>query len=586
MTGRRAFLRLLRLLAPYWRWAALAVALGFATIASSIGLMAASAWIITRAALQPSIAVLQVAIVSVRAFGIARGVFRYLERLVAHEVTFRLLAGLRVWFYRALEPLAPARLMQYQSGDLLTRLVADIETLQEFYGRVVAPPLTAVLVGSFIAVFLWGYDPRLALIALAFFVAAGVGAPLVARWLSRAPGRDLVRVRAVLNTASVDGVLGAADLIAFGQEARQVERIAALSADLIARQRCMAWIAGLQGALGSLSVSLAVLAVLWAAIPIVEGIDLAVLALATLASFEAVLPLPAAFQNLESSLEAMRRLTEIIDAEPAVADPATPAALPANLRQGAFDLTVEGLRFRYADGAPPALDGVSFTVAQGRCVAVVGPSGAGKSTLVSLLLRFWDYEEGRIALGGRDLRACAQEDVRRVMAVVTQQTHLFNASIRDNLLIGNPDATEAMVVEAARAARLHDFVCTLPEGYDTRVGELGMRLSGGERQRVAIARALLKDAPILICDEATANLDAQTEREIMHTLQSAMAGRAVLIITHRLVGLEAAHEILVLRAGRVVQRGRHAALIEEEGLYRRLWTQQNRVLAERAAPPG
>ncbi|MCZ7542196.1 MAG: thiol reductant ABC exporter subunit CydC [Anaerolineae bacterium] len=586
MTGRRAFLRLLRLLAPYWRWAALAVALGFGTIASSIGLMAASAWIITRAALQPSIAVLQVAIVSVRAFGIARGVFRYLERLVAHEVTFRLLAGLRVWFYRALEPLAPARLMQYQSGDLLTRLVADIETLQEFYGRVVAPPLTAVLVGSFIAVFLWGYDPRLTLVALAFFVAAGVGAPLVARWLSRAPGRDLVRVRAALNTASVDGVLGAADLIAFGQEARQVERIAALSADLIARQRRMAWIAGLQSALGSLAVSFAVLAVLWAAIPVVEGIDLAVLALATLASFEAVLPLPAAFQNLESSLEAMRRLTEIIDAEPVIVDPATPAALPADLHQGAFDLTVEGLCFRYAAGAPPALDGVSFTVAQGRCVAVVGPSGAGKSTLVNLLLRFWDYEEGRIALGGRDLRAYRQDDVRRVMAVVTQQTHLFNASIRDNLLIGNPDATEAMMVEAARAARLHDFVCTLPEGYDTRVGELGMRLSGGERQRVALARALLKDAPILICDEATANLDAQTEREIMHTLQSAMAGRAALIITHRLVGLEAADEILVLRAGRVVQRGRHAALIEDEGLYRRLWTQQNRVLAERAAPPG
>ena len=538
---------LLRLAAPLWRWMALSALLGFLTVASSIGLMAASAWIITRAALHPSIAALQVAIVGVRAFGIARGGFRYLERLVSHEVTFRLLARIRVWFYRALEPLAPARLMQYRSGDLLARLVADIETLQEFYGRVIAPPAVAVLVGALIAALLWGYDPRLALVALIFFVAAGVALPLLARRLSRRAGRALVAARADLNAALVEGIQGVADLVAFGQEARQLAQVGALSERLGRQQARLARIDGLQNALGGLLATLAALAVLWAAIPLVEGIDLAVLALIVMASFEAVAPLSAAFQHLESSAAAAQRLIEVVSVAPAVADPPEPAPLP-----DAFDLVVENLRFRYAPDAPPALDGVSFTLRQGRCLAVVGPSGAGKSTLVNLLLRFWDYQEGRITLGGRDLRALGQDDVRRLIGVVTQQTHLFNATLRENLCLARPDATEAEMIEAARRAQIHDFIAALPQGYDTRVGELGLRLSGGERQRVAIARALLKDAPILILDEATANLDAVTAREVLRAIQSLAQGRTTLFITHWRDEAAFADAVLTLRAGRVV----------------------------------
>ncbi len=575
---------LLRLLFPFWRWMALAALLGFLTVGSSVGLMAASAWIITRAALQPSIAVLQVAIVSVRAFGIARGVFRYLERLVSHEVTFRLLAGVRAWFYRALEPLAPARLMQYRSGDLLVRMVADIETLQEFYGRVVAPPVVAALAGVLITALLWGYDPRLPAAALLFYLAAGVGAPLLTRALSRGPGRELVAARAELNAALVESVQGMGDLLIFGQGARKLEEVARLSRALVDRQARLAWINGLQSALGSLLLSLAVLAVLWTAIPVIQGIDLAVVALAALASFEAVLPLPAAFQHLESSLEAARRLIEIVDAEPPVTDPPTPIALSDKglkplVQDSETLLAVEDLRFRYAPDAPPALDGVSFAVRQGGCVAVVGPSGAGKSTLVNLLLRFWDYHEGSITLGGHDLRQFGQDDLRRLIGVVAQQTHLFNATIRENLTLARPDATEAAMIEAARRAQIHDFVAALPQGYDTRVGELGMRLSAGERQRLAIARALLKDAPLLVLDEATANLDALTERAVMGAIQALMAGRTTLIITHRLIGLEVADEILVLHAGRVAERGTHRALLEGDGLYCRLWERQNQLLA-------
>ena len=557
------------MLAPYWRWVALAVLLGFATIASSVGLMAASAWIITRAALQPSIAVLQVAIVSVRAFGIARGALRYAERLVSHQVTFRVLARLRVWFYSQLEPLAPARLLQHRGGDLLARIVADVETLQEFYGRVVAPPLVAALAGLLLGALLWGYSPLVAVAALGGFAAAGVGLPLLIYALSRGPGRVLVAARAELNATLVEGVQGLADLVAFEQGARREEEAAALSREMTDRQARMAWIDGLQAALGSLIASLTVIVALWAAIPRVAGIDLAVLALAVLASFEAVFPLPAAAQHLGSSVAAARRLIEVVDAPPAVGDPPQPLSDPQR-----FDLAVKGLCFRYAPGAPLALADVSFALPAGRCVGVVGPSGAGKSTLVSLLLRFWDYDEGRITLGGRDLRLYAQDDVRRLVAVVTQQTHLFNTTIRENLLLARPDADDAAITDAARQAGLHNFVAALPQGYDTPVGEMGMRLSGGERQRVAIARALLKDAPIMLLDEATANLDSLTERRVMTAIQNVVRGRTTLIVTHRLVGLEMADEVLVLRAGRIVERGTHRALLQAGGLYWHLWQHQ------------
>jgi ATP-binding cassette subfamily C protein CydC len=577
--ARPAFWRLLGLATPFVRRMALATLLGFATIGSSIGLMATSGYLIARAALHPSIADLQIAIVGVRFFGIARGAFRYLERYVSHDVTFRLLARLRVWFYQALEPLAPARLIFYRSGDLLARIVADVETLENVYLRVIAPPVVAVLVATLAAILVGGFHLWLSVALLAFLLLAGAGLPLLAQAWGRKPGRRLVQVRSELNATLVDGLQGAAELSAFGQEEHHQARVGALSRELVGLQGSMARLGGLQGALTGLLMNLAVLAVLVIAIPLVsdaslDGVALAVLVLVVLSSFEAVLPLPQAFQYLGNSLEAARRLFEIVDAEPSVIDPASPLPLPAHA-----GLRVENLRFSYGAGEPLALDGVSFDLPPGSQVAIVGPSGAGKSTLVHLLLRFWDGQGGRILLGGRELREYDQEDLRRAIAVVSQDTYLFSATVRENLLLARPEATEAEVISAAQQAQLHDFIQTLPHGYDTWIGEQGLRLSGGQRQRLAIARALLKDAPILLFDEPTANLDALTEREVLAALQALSSGHTVLIITHRLVGLEAAGEILVLRAGRVVERGRHHDLLQMGGLYRRMWDLQNQVFA-------
>ncbi len=598
-----AFRRLLAFVIPFWHWVLAATALGALTVGAGIGLLATSAYLISAAALHPSIAELQVAIVGVRFFGIARGVFRYLERLTSHSTTFRLLGRVRIWFYRAIEPLAPARLIGRRSGDLLARAIADIETLENFYVRVLAPPLVAVVVIVGMSFFMRAFDPRLATVLLAFLLLIGLGLTFLTLGLGRAPGRTLVESRARLRADLVDGIQGLPDLLAYAGVEAHLRRLQAAEADLHRAQRKMARISGLQSALNSLLTNLGVWLVLVLAIMLVsagkiDGVFLAVIALAAMASFEAVQGLPQASQSLESNLQAARRLFEIADAAPAVTDPSTPLTSPQNIA-----ISVRGLCFSYpaltphpspreappkgagrgagvraAVEAPPALENITFDLPVGKHLAILGPSGAGKSTLVNLLLRFWDYDEGEIILGSQDIRQYGQETVRRCFSVVSQNTYLFNASLRKNLLLARPSASDEEIARAVEQAQLRAFVASLPQGLATFVGECGLQLSGGERQRLAIARALLKDAPIFIFDEPTANLDTVTERQIIETLHGLMKGHTVLWITHRMVGMERMDEVLVMDQGRILQRGVHTDLVKSEGLYRQMWKIQNQAI--------
>ena len=600
-----AFRRLLSFIIPSWHWVLAAVALGALTVGAGIGLLATSAYLISAAALHPSIAELQVAIVGVRFFGISRGVFRYLERLTSHSTTFRLLGRVRVWFYRAVEPLAPAGLVGQRAGDLLARAIADIETLESFYVRALAPLLVALVVILGMSFFMRVFDPALATVLLAFLLLIGIGLALLTLGLGRVPGRTLIESRARLRADLVDGLQGLPDLLAYGGVAAHWQRVQSAEADLQRAQRKMAHIGGLQSALNSLLTNLGVWLVLLLGITLVgagkvDGVYLAVIVLAALASFEAVQGLPQASQFLESNLQAARRLFEIADAAPAVVDPPVPLPLPRDIA-----ISVRGLRFAYSyltpspspsgrgergDGAKrkidlrgfavQTLDGITFDLPTGKHLAIVGPSGAGKTTLVNLLLRFWDFSEGGIVLGGEDIRKFHQEDVRGCFSVVSQSTYLFNDTLASNLRLAKPDASDDELTHAIEQAQLSAFVASLPQGLDTFVGERGLQLSGGERQRLAIARALLKNASIFIFDEPTANLDTVTEQQLIETLHNVMKGRSVLWITHRLVGLEAMDEILVLDRGCIHQRGRHAELVKAEGLYRQMWEIQNRALLE------
>jgi thiol reductant ABC exporter CydC subunit len=556
-------------MAPFRWWILAGVLLSFAVTGASVGLMAVSAYLISKAALARDMTDLAVWITGVRFFAVSRAALRYAERYVTHLATFRILTRLRVWFYSAVEPLAPAGLAQTRSGDLLTRIVADIETLENFYLRVVIPPLAAALVTLLACLLLGSFDVWLAAALLGFAVLTGVFLPWATLRLSRQPAADAIQARAELNAALVDEIQGIADVLAFGQEAAWQARTQRLDRQLSRAQERLASVRGLANGLGVLFASLAGLTVLGLAIPLVsggqiDGVFLALLPLTAIASFEAIQPLSQASQTLESSRSAARRIFELIDAPgvsgrrvdgeasiDAARQPRTSTADLTVLPNRGLSIEVRDVRFRYAPDEPWVLDGLSFSAPAGGRVAITGPNGSGKSSLVNLLLRFWDYEGGTIHIGGRDVRESAADDVRALIGVVPQHTHLFNATVRDNLYLANADASEADLVAACRQAELHDFIEALPRGYDTLIGENGLLLSGGERQRLAIARAILKDAPILILDEATSQLDAVTEQQLMQSLAPFMAGRTTLIISHRRAALHGVDQTITLDGGRV-----------------------------------
>ncbi|HET7270364.1 MAG TPA: thiol reductant ABC exporter subunit CydC [Rubrobacter sp.] len=574
-----AFLRLVGFLRPHLPQVSLAVLLGVATVVSNVGLLATAAYVISAAALVSFLGALVIPIYLVRLFGVSRAGARYAERMVSHNLTFRLLVDFRTWFYTRLEPLAPARLLRHRTGDLLSRIVLDVEELQNVYLRIVAPAAIAAITSLLTFFLLCTFGPALAFAALGFLIATGIGVPILVSRLARGLGRKHLELRGELNARIVDGIQGAQDLLAFGREEDQDRDIAALDRKLGRLQGRMAFITGLHDALGDLMMNLAMLAVLVLAIPLVaagevRGVYLAFLALVVLGSFEAVQPLGTAFQFLGRSVAAGERLFEIVDAEPEVRNATEPLHIPEDHK-----LVFERVSFRYEPGGPPVLEDISFTMEPGKRVAMVGPSGAGKSTVAGLILRFWDPTSGRIIVGSHDVRGYAQDDLRALIGVVSQDTHIFNETLRANLLLARPQATDAELHSVVEQARLSSLVERLPNGLDSPLGEQGLKLSGGERQRLSIARTLLKDAPLLVLDEPTANLDPVTERELLDAVYDLMRDRATLVITHRLVRMEEMDEILVLDAGRIVERGAHEELENRHGTYRRMLDVQRELLA-------
>jgi ATP-binding cassette, subfamily C, bacterial CydC len=559
--------RLCELFQPYRAWVFGGFLVALLTLVANVALMAVSGWFITAMAVAGASGVAMnyfTPAALIRGSAIGRTAGRYLERLINHEATLRQLAGLRVWFYQHLEPLAPARLQQYHSADLLSRIRADIDALDNLYIRVLVPVLVAATAGIGFFLFTALYDLTLALLLLTMLLVAGVLLPWAARRLGTGPGRRMVAAESELRQLAIDGTQGLSELLVYGAADAHASRLDAASRALIADQDRMSRIAGIgQGAVG-LSANLTLWGMLWLGIPLVtDGSlappQLAMLALFALAAFESVAPLPLAFQQLEATLTAARRLFAIVDAEPAVVDPAGPS--PRTRDNG---IEIRNLRFSYPGADRPALDGLDLDLAEGRRVAIVGATGSGKSTLLNLLLGFWRQDAGTIRLGGEPLSAFRGEDLRARIALVSQHTHLFDASIRENLLLAAPDAPQGRLEQVCETAQIHDFIAALPEGYDTWVGETGVRVSGGQARRIAIARALLRDAPILLLDEPTEGLDAATERALMDAVRVLMQGRSTLLITHRPVALANMDEILVMQRGRIIERGSHQELLRAE----------------------
>ena len=526
---------------------ALSIALGAAAVAFGIGLMASAGYLIARAAERPAILSLTTVIVAVRFFGLARPVARYLERLASHDLAFRVLAALRVRFYERIERLAPAGLAQFRRGELVGRMVGDVDALQGLYLRGLGPPLVALPVGA-LAVGAAAFVLPLAgaLLATGLLV-AGVAVPALSGILVRSSGRARTQANGELSADLVELLRGGPELLVYGRETDALERFRAAEGRAADAARRDASAAGVGDALLVLDTGVTTLAVLAAAVAASAAGDLdrvlvAALTLLALASFECVAPLPLAARERSTVRAAGGRVLEVVEREPTVVDPPCPAAPPV----GVPVVCVEDVRARYPHSSVPVLDGFGLTLRPGARVALVGPSGAGKTTVVNLLLRFLDPEEGRVALDGVDVRALRQDDVRRVFAVAGQDSHLFSTSIRENVRIGRPGATDAEVDDALSLARLGAWVDSLPDGAGTLVGEEGAELSGGQRQRVVVARALLSDAPVLLLDEPTAHLDPGTAEALVRDVFEAAGARSVLLVTHRPEGLELVDQIVAL----------------------------------------
>ncbi|NWF62925.1 MAG: thiol reductant ABC exporter subunit CydC, partial [Chloroflexi bacterium] len=425
------------------------------------------------------------------------------------------------------------------------------------------------------------FYPLLAPVYLTFYLSLGLLLPILAQTTSRRAAAQTISLRADLQTNLVDGIQGMADLIAYGRAEQRLTQIASTADNYGNAQRRMARVTGIHSALGTLLTNLGMWTILFLTIPKIingeiAGPMLASLTLLTFASFEAVLPLPLAAQMWNSGREAAKRLFEVVDTEPEIKDDIRYSKLEKRISNIEFS----SLSFTYPTQNTPALQHVTFNLQPSTSIAIVGPSGAGKSAIANLLLRFWDYKVGDIALGGESLKALNQDEVRARCGYVSQNTYFFNTSIYENLRFARKKVTRAEVEAACKSAQIHDFIMSLPKGYDTMIGEQGLRLSGGERQRLAIARALIKDAPILILDEPTANLDPLTEQQVLETLLKVMKQKTSLLITHRLIGLENVDEILVMNHGSIIEHGTHAELAGRDSFYRHLLDLQNRILLD------
>jgi thiol reductant ABC exporter CydC subunit len=554
-TAWQALRRVARLEGGERRWLALSIALSFGAVAAAAGLLTTSGYLISRAAQRPEILTLTGVIVAVRAFGIARAALRYGERLVSHDLALRVLARLRVSFFSVLAPLVPTSLRGHTSGELLSRFVGDVDALQDLYLRALAPPLVALAVIAAATLTAWLLLPAVAPVVAGTLAFAALAVPALSYTLAASAHRRQAAARAALTTEVVEAIDGGAELAVAGRGGERAARLEAAGARLASIARRDALAAAAAAGLGSLLWGLTVIAVLLVGIPAVHaralaGVLLAALVFLVLGAYEGIAPLPAAARTLRGCAEAALRLEQLSDLEPAVRDPERPDPMPA---ESDVELALEDVGFSYGPHEAPLLEHVTLRLKPGCRLLLTGASGAGKTTLAHLLVRFLDPTAGQTTLGGIDLRALAQDDVRRAVVLVAQDAHVFTTTIRENLMLANRAASEADLWAALNAVALDGWVASLPDRLDTLVGEDGELLSGGQRHRIALARALVADANFVILDEPTAHLDPGTAAAMIEAIAATLGRRGLLVIAHRPEGLGDFDEVR-LSGGRIIVR--------------------------------
>lgn len=557
-------IRMILFLKKYKMQFAGAALLAIGTVLTGIGLMSTSGYLISRAAERPLITDLFMVTAGVRFFGISRAAVRYAERLVSHNLTFRILMSIRYTLFRKIDQFPVKKLMGKRHGDLLSRLVNDVETLQNVYLKIISPVITAVVVSLLVFVLLLLFDFVLAITALVFLAGNGVLVSVLAHRTAKGRGKSEVQTKSSLRTFLVDRLQGLYELFWTRQKISSEKQFEGMQERLDQIERKNAGSTGILEGLNNVFSQLAMFTVLILAIPLVlngelQGVMLALVTLGVLSSFEAVQNLGNAFLYYETADKAAERVFAITEQK------------SAQLKEKEFivnqlqSITFKDVGFSYTS-ENITLNNIDFSIMPGSRIAVVGPSGSGKSTLLNLLLRFWHPDKGKILYGNQNILELDEEQYRNLFAVISQDEHIFNRTLRDNLLLANPEAGDAQLRTALQNAGLGAYSNHL----DLELGNFGMRFSGGERQLLFIARALLKDAPVWLFDEATAHLDARTEQNVHQILEANLRDRSLLFITHRLIGMENMDQIILMQNGKIMERGTHHELLKQQGDYAKM----------------
>ncbi|EPT9250292.1 cysteine/glutathione ABC transporter ATP-binding protein/permease CydC [Photobacterium damselae] len=562
----------LKMYRKHWFGLTLGMILGLATILAAISLLTLSGWFIAASA----VAGLTIARetfnymlpgAGVRGFSMARTAGRWGERVVSHNATFKLLADLRIFFFRKLTPLIPGRQTNLRDADLLNRLVADVDAMDHVYLRLVSPLIVGVLSLVAVTVFLSWFDLTIGLTLGAILLALMLLLPVIFYRLGKRNGEALTYSKANYRITLLDWIQGQAELLLFNAEERYRVQAESEQQSLLAAQRKMANLTGVANAILMAATGWTLVLITWIAADGVGGNPpdpfVAMVAFATMASFELMMPVAGAFQYLGQTLTSARRLNEIIEAKPDT--PFDPNGYQAKA-QG--NIAIENISYTYYGSEQPVLKQVNLSLKQGEKLAILGRTGCGKSTLLQLLTRNWDPQQGQISLDGIPLPQWQEGALRSAMTVVSQRVDVFNGSLRENLLLAKPQASDAECVQALEQVGLTTLLDG--QGLDTWLGEGGRQISGGERRRLGIARALLHDAPILLMDEPTEGLDRKTEQQILELLLEHAKDKTVIFITHRLIGLDEMDQICLMDEGRIIEHGKHQQLLAQKGRYAEL----------------
>lgn len=552
--------------------------LGALTILSAVGLIGTSTYLISLAAQQPSIAELQVSIVGVRFFGLARSIFRYLERVASHSVNLRMVSGLRLWFYKKLEKLIPARTSLYTSGDLTTRALQDLESLDQVFIRVIAPPLIAVFVVIVTSLVLFSMQAQLGLFSLFSMAIIGGVIFFLSIIIQEHYLKGFVTSRSNLYAFMGSMVEGIADIRINSNGKAVSDRFFTIRKKFGDSQKRSIYANAILNSLQPIASAAGMIIIFLTAAGLVEKqildpILVGVSALLVMAGCEAFQSFPQVGSTLSQIDQSLDRIIDIVDQDPEIIDPEFPAVL-STFRS----LNIEKLVFQYPGNRGCVFDGLSLEITAGKKLALVGASGAGKSSLINILLRYWEYSSGSIRINGTELKDISSIDIRNLIRASSQNPFFFPMSLRENLLLATPDVTEGDMKQVLEITQCLEWVYQLPQRLDTFIGDRGVRLSEGQRKRLDVARALIGKPELIILDEPFAGIDYPLEVKMKAALFEAYPVMTMVLITHHLVDLEMYDEILFMEKGRIIEKGDYHSLLNSNGKFAKMHDMQKNII--------